>query len=216
MPFETFKRHAELQKAIYEESIDRQREANPDSPLKRPGPLVQAEPGNKSGGEIIKKGLPPAKQTPSCPPDKVRFFDWLYLPVRQMAKDLGTDEDFLFALAAKEGGWISDSLDHNTPLNNPFGVNKINDKGEAVGNKKYSTLDEAIEAWKKTGQGVSFGERVRNAKTAQEFIDRLQGKNMKYHPYNTVDSKYAEHYMEVFVSVPKYKKLYESYKEGRK
>ncbi|HME42130.1 MAG TPA: hypothetical protein VKF36_03505 [Syntrophorhabdales bacterium] len=211
MPFETFKKHATLQQSIYKESLDRQREANPDSPLKRPGPLAQAEPGKKrTGGEIIKKGLPPSRQTPSCPPDKVRFFDWLYLPIRQMAKDLNTDEDFLFALAAREGGWTDDSLDHNMPLNNPFGVNKINDKGQAAGNKKYSTLTEAIEDWKKTGQGTSFGERVRNAKTAQEFVDRLQGKNMKYRPYNTFDDKYAEHYMEVFVSVPKYKKLYET------
>jgi N-acetylmuramoyl-L-alanine amidase len=62
MPFDVFKRHADLQKSISQESLARQREANPDSPLKRPGPLAQGEPGKKSGGEIIKKGLPVLEQ----------------------------------------------------------------------------------------------------------------------------------------------------------
>jgi N-acetylmuramoyl-L-alanine amidase len=62
MPFDIFKRHAELQKSISQESLDRQRGANPDSPLKRPGPLVQDEPEKKTGGEIIKKGLPVPEQ----------------------------------------------------------------------------------------------------------------------------------------------------------
>jgi hypothetical protein len=50
-----------------------------------------------------------------------------------MAQDLNTTKTLMLTEAAKEGGWTTKNLDHNQPLNNPFGVNKINSKGQASG-----------------------------------------------------------------------------------
>ena len=72
-----------------------------------------------------------------CTPEKRRFFDWLNGPLGKMASDLNTLKALLLTEAAKEGGWTTGSLDHNQPLNNPFGVNKINGKGQAAGNIQY-------------------------------------------------------------------------------
>src|ERR1035438_1347178 len=41
----------------------------------------------------------------------------------------------------------ADALDHNIPLRNPFGRNLINKKGQAAGNKKFGSLDDAVDDW---------------------------------------------------------------------
>jgi RHS repeat-associated protein len=87
-------------------------------------------------------GLAPVR----CTSEKRRFFDWLDKPCGKLAKDLGTTKRFILTLAAKEAGWHKLDPDHNQPLNNPFGVNRIR-RGRTVGNVKYPSLDAAIEDW---------------------------------------------------------------------
>jgi hypothetical protein len=109
-----------------------------------------------------------------------------------MGDDLNTHEDFLLTLAAKEAGWTQSALDHNEPLNNPFGVNTIKD-GRAAGNKSYNSLDEAIQEWKRI-----FGDRVRDTQKLQEFIDGLQCKGKPCNKYNSATSNYEEIFKKVY------------------
>jgi RHS repeat-associated protein len=129
----------------------------------------------------------------SCDADKQKFFNWLKDHIKKMANDLNVPEDFLWALAAKEGGWsnhppVDDPenpgqkigpLDRNIRENMPFGVQHWIDDPKRPGKKKmvnkpYDSLDEAFDDWRITGQGVSFEDRVRDATMIQEFIDGLQ------------------------------------------
>jgi len=64
-----------------------------------------------------------------------------------MASDLKTTKTLMLTMAAKEGGWTVKHLNHNQRLNNPFGVNRINKKGQAAGNIHYRSLDDAITSW---------------------------------------------------------------------
>ena len=116
-----------------------------------------------------------------CPPEKKRFFNWLDAQLGKMASDLSTQKTVLLTLAAKEGGWTKEDLDHNMPLNNPFGVQLIRN-GKAVGNIDYTPrggLDAAINHWK-----TLYADRVRGAKTAEDFVKGLQHPE-KGDPYNT-------------------------------
>jgi hypothetical protein len=134
-----------------------------------------------------------------CPPDKRRFFDWLLTPLTKLAKELDTNSDFLLAHAAKEAGWTMGNLDHNQPLNNPFGVNRINSKGQAAGNVKYSSLDAALDDYKQR-----YG-HLKGAKTMEDFAYRV-----KHLPdgrvYNT-NPKYEGELRDLYPSVLKFKKL---------
>jgi len=123
-----------------------------------------------------------------CPPEKRRFFDWLDEPLGGMATDLNVREPLLLTLAAKEGGWDDRGLNHNIPLNNPFGVNKII-KGKAAGNIQYASLSEAISEWERM-----WGDRVRDVDTREGFVNGLQHPRIGK-PYNTADPRWAEKYM---------------------
>lgn len=126
---------------------------------------------------------------------KRRFFAWLAEPLTRMSKELNVPRDILFNLAAKEGGWTSQQLDHNMPLNNPFGVNRINDKGDAAGNKAYKSVDEAVDEWIRMR-----GESVRGVQTREEFVRRLQHPEPPARPYNTNSAKtYEPDFMEIDV-----------------
>lgn len=73
----------------------------------------------------------------------------------QLAKYLERDEHILIALVAKEAGWQNppevtekESIRHNIELNNPFGVNEIDEEtGEAVGNMEFDSLAQALSFW---------------------------------------------------------------------
>jgi RHS repeat-associated protein len=139
---------------------------------------------------------PGAGQRKDCPPEKRRFFDWLDKPLGGMASDLGTTKTLMLTLAAKEAGWTEKDLDHNQPLNNPFGVNKINKKGQAAGNINYPTLGNAIEDWKVQGTaagGIPWGERVKGAETPADFVRALQHPT-KGLPYNTQDPRWEKNF----------------------
>ena len=125
----------------------------------------------------------------TCSADKQRFFDWLADSLAAMAKDLDTTKQIMLALAVKEGGWNKIALDHNQPLQNPFGVNYIVNR-KAAGNKKYSSLQEAISEWK---QNHSY---VKGIKDPQAFVDALLA-----HHYNTVNPNYGGEYMDRYADV---------------
>lgn len=140
-----------------------------------------------------------------CPPSGVvRFFNWLCKPLKTMGSDLKTGADFLYALAAKEGGWQDKDLNHNMQLNNPFGVNRIKN-GQAVGNIQYASLNAAIADWKVNGAVMSWGVRVAGTQTAEDFINKLQCVGMNCPKYNSVNPIYIPDYLAVYKSVLKYK-----------
>jgi len=115
-----------------------------------------------------------------------------------MAKDLNTTKTLLLTLAAKEGGWTTEHLNHNQPLNNPFGVNSINRKGQAAGNIRYTTLDEAIKYWKQR-----FGDRVRGAQTVDAFINGLE-RPTTGDPYNANVDAYTKEFKNVHNTMLRY------------
>ncbi len=125
----------------------------------------------------------------TCSADKQRFFDWLAESLTAMAKDLDTTKQIMLTLAVKEGGWNKIALDHNQPLQNPFGVNYIVDR-KAAGNKKYTSLQDAINEWK---QNHSY---VQGVKDPQAFVNALLA-----HHYNTVNPNYGGEFMDRYADV---------------
>ena len=127
-----------------------------------------------------------------CPKDKRCFFNWLDGPLGQAAQDLHTTKALMLTMAAKEGGWTQPALDHNMPLNNPFGVNNIS-KGKAIGNKRYPTLPSAIQDWERM-----YGGRVGGTQSPDDFVYGLQHPDPPGMPYNSV---HADTYEDVFQNV---------------
>ena len=137
----------------------------------------------------------------ACPPEKRRFFNWLVDPLSKMAQDLNTTTTLMLTMAAKEGGWTKGDLDHNQPLNNPFGVNFINNQGQAAGNVGYSSLDPAIQYWEQR-----YGDRVQGTQSIDTFLKGLQHPP-KGDPYNSKDPNYETKFRAVYNSMIKYMKI---------
>jgi RHS repeat-associated protein len=137
-------------------------------------------------------GRPPQKES-ACPPDKQRFFKWLVGPLTKVAQDLNTTLPLMLTQAAKEGGWNKEGLDHNIPLNNPFGVNIIMG-GRAVGNVHYPTLDAAIQYWKQT-----YGDRVGGTRTLEAFAYGMQHPThgQPYNASKAYEGNYKDRYSDV-------------------
>jgi RHS repeat-associated protein len=155
--------------------------------------------GEGDGGLSLGFGGDPADPD-ACPADKRRFFNWLAGPLATMAQDVNTTLTLMLTLAAKEGGWTTGDLNHNQPLNNPFGVNRIS-HGRAAGNVHYPSLDAAIQYWEET-----FGDRVRGAQSAEAFINGLEHPAQGA-PYNKNIEKYTKVFMDVYSSMLKYMKI---------
>jgi hypothetical protein len=117
-----------------------------------------------------------------------------------MAEDLNVPEPILLALAAGEAGWNDSFLDHNMPLNNPFGSNSINENGDAAGNIAYPNLDSVIDAWKN-----NFGDRVVDDQDPASFVNDLQNP-VSGQPYNTQNPNYVPTYLKLYNSVLKWMK----------
>jgi hypothetical protein len=140
-----------------------------------------------------------AAASDNCPAEKRRFFDWLDEPLGSMADDLNVPESLLLTEAVKEGGWTAKALNHNQPLNNPFGVNDMCGK-KPCGNHNYKSLDEAINSWEN-----QFGERVQGVDTAADFVNGLE--HPKYgEPYNSNIPAYTEVYKEDYGYLTDYMK----------
>ena len=125
----------------------------------------------------------------SCTENKRRFFDWLAEPLLKMSKQLETTHQLMLTMAVKEGGWDKKGLDHNQPLNNPFGVNIIR-HGEAAANRPYASLDDAIADWIRQ---YSF---VKGITDPDKFVGALLD-----HGYNKYKVPYRTAFKEDYVSV---------------
>jgi RHS repeat-associated protein len=159
--------------------------------------------GNNPSGYVDPSGLV------CCTPEKRQFFDWLSAALGKMALDLDTTKALLLTLAAKEGGWNEEGLDHNMPLSNPFGTNIINNKGQAAGNINYTQLaggdpnaglNLAVGSWEQM-----FGNRVQGVKAADDFVYGLQHPDSG-RPYNTVNRKYEDQFQDLYDTMLKYMK----------
>jgi RHS repeat-associated protein len=164
--------------------------------------------GGSSGGvQTVKKPTTPThaptRSKPTTPPpgsrpcgaNQRRFFNWLdNSTIRGMATDLGTTPTIIFTLAAKEGGWQASDLNHNIPLQNPFGVNSINRRGQAAGNKKYLLLKDAVFDWR---HNVAAAPYVHGIKDAGSFVDTLLA-----HGYNANRVAYRSAFMSINGSMP--------------
>lgn len=136
-----------------------------------------------------------------CPKDKRCFFNWLDGPLGKAAQDLQTTKALMFTMAAKEGGWTQPDLDHNMPLNNPFGVNIIQN-GQAKRNRSYPTLGDAILDWERM-----FGDRVRGTNSPDDFVYGLQHPDHGF-PYNTAHKdEYEDVFQNVYDAVVRFMKL---------
>jgi RHS repeat-associated protein len=145
-----------------------------------------------------KKPKPPIDP---CPKEKRCFFNWLDGPLGGAAQDLNTTKALMFTMAAKEGGWTQPALNHNMPLNNPFGVNRIKN-GQAVGNIAYSSLSAAINSWES-----NFGDRVSGDTDPGGFVHDLQHPDPPGKPYNSVNPNYEDEFEQVYNAVQRFMKL---------
>jgi hypothetical protein len=158
------------------------------------------------------------KRPTTCPCDKIRFFNSYCYAVKTLSEKLKVNEDLIWTLAVKEGGWTDQAMDHNLPLNNPWGVNKT-ENGKAVGNKDYPSFDGAIDDWLKqgrgsNGKGISWAERVVGSQSATEFINNLQCRSDKVKgdprpcfKYNSWNPNYDSEYNGRYEDLQYYKKL---------
>ncbi len=129
-----------------------------------------------------------------CPHVKKKFFHWMEKPLLDLATELSTNRDFLFAHSGYEAGWGDEKgLDHNIALNNPWGVNNIR-KRKAVGNRHFASLEDAMEYYKKV-----YGKGVQGAKNIDDYINGLPQN------YNTVNPHYWDTLKDVYGHVLRYK-----------
>jgi RHS repeat-associated protein len=145
-----------------------------------------------------KKPKPPVDP---CPREKRLFFCWLDDSLGRAAQDLKTTKALMLTMAAKEGGWTQPDLNHNMPLNNPFGVNKIKN-GQAVGNINYPSLPAAIDAWER-----NFGDRISGTDNPSDFVSGLQHPDPPGKAYNSVNPNYESDFENVYSAVLKFMKL---------
>ncbi len=112
-----------------------------------------------------------------------------------MAQDLNTTLTLVLTHAAKEAGWTNANLDHNQPLNNPFGINKIKN-GKAAGNIAYPSLDAAIDYYK-----ARFGPNVGGSRTADDYINGLEHPPNGQPPFNSKIDDYTKAFKNVNASM---------------
>src|SRR5262249_46487192 len=96
-----------------------------------------------------------------CTDQQNRFFDDLLDPLTNLAQQLGIDPNLLLALAAHESGWLNAD---NRLLHNPFGLTQ-----GGKNNLQFDSFQEATDYW-----GQTFGSKVSEAQSIDDFIDRLQ------------------------------------------
>ena len=138
-------------------------------------------------------------------PDFKRFFDTLEQRVADLAKELGVPEDYILGHFAWESGYLND---HNVALNNPIGFTAA-----GKNNLSFASIDDAIKAYRD-----QYGQQIRGATSAQDFVERLQGKlNGKpvpgWHRYNSIDVNYEPHVLALIRSIARHEAEWRSRKE---
>jgi hypothetical protein len=131
-----------------------------------------------------------------------RFFDRLDAPLTRLANDLGLPERYLSGLSAYESKYYND---HNSTLNNPFGLTKAG--GDNI---RFRSVDEAMLYWK-----TQYGDQVRGATSAQDFAQRLEGMLngatvAGWHRYNSVNSKWENEVTATINSIENRRKIWQT------
>jgi hypothetical protein len=100
------------------------------------------------------------------PQDYQKWFDQVVEPLNVLAKKIPiADVMFLLAQSAHESSWLDQE---NFWLNNPLGVTQAG--GLNLG---YDSIQQAVDHWE-----CLYADRVRGAKTIQQYINGLQGKGL--------------------------------------
>jgi len=123
------------------------RKASADDPL-HPG-WPKDTPGGRGG-----------KYRPVLTGQQRDYFNDLYSLIHEMEHRLNLDEDLIFGLSAYESGYLND---HNRDLKNPFGLTNAGGR-----NLRFSSYPEVVDYWER-----SYGDTVRGARDADDFIARL-------------------------------------------
>lgn len=123
-------------------------------------PPVDAAKAPGKGARIGR--VAPAPGADGAPANFSRFFDMLYKPLSDLAKDLGVPEDYILGHAAHESWYLND---HNFALNNPFGFTKAGGR-----NFSFPSISDAIAAYRR-----DYGPHISGATSPSDFAERLQG-----------------------------------------
>ena len=163
------------------------------SPRRAIADVVQVRdiiPSERAGPASGSAGRPTTSRNPA---HVDRFFVELSDRLTDVARQLGIPPTWLIGLSAYESGWLNE---HNTRLNNPFGLTR---GGKA--NIAFASRDEAIEYWTR-----HFGPQVRGASSAEDFAARLQGRldgrrEPGWHRYNSVNPEWENKLLEQIETV---------------
>jgi hypothetical protein len=153
-------------------------------------PRKQAHPG----AAAITTAKPGAANGPR---DFKRFFDTVYQPLSDLAKELDVPEDYILGHSAYESGYLDN---HDFPLNNPFGYTKAGGR-----NLAFQSIAAAVAAYRK-----DYGSQIRGAASAKDFVGRIQGMLegkpvTGWRTYNTATKGYESAVSRVIDSIARHK-----------
>jgi hypothetical protein len=139
----------------------------------------------------------PAPAAEGGPRDFNRFFNTVYQPLSDLAKELGVPEDYLLGHAAYESGYLDN---HDFPLNNPFGYTKAGGR-----NLAFRSIAAAVAAYRD-----DYGTQIRGATSAQDFAERIEGRLAGkpvpgWRKYNSKTDEYEANVLRVIASVAHHK-----------
>ena len=114
-------------------------------------------------------------------------------------------EDYLLGHAAHESWYLND---HDFSLNNPLGFTNTGKK-----NLSFPSIADAISAYRER-----YGEQIRGATSAKDFVERIQGKlNGKpvpgWHTYNSITKDYESKVLGLLRSIPPHEAEWRKQKE---
>jgi hypothetical protein len=167
------------------DQLDREEEA-------RGGHDVSNEPrvpaGQREGGQWTSGGggsndAKARRRAMNTPHDQ--FFEIIEPAIRDLARRLGVDPNWILGVSALESGWYT--YPDSTKNNNPFGIREDDPNSDDPDDnveRHFDSIDEAVRTWEKI-----FGRKVVGAKSADEFIGRLQDTTGGRHAYNSEKGK---------------------------
>ncbi len=126
-----------------------------------------------------------------------RFFDAVHKRISDLAKELGVNEDWILGHSAHESNYLDN---HNFPLNNAFGQTNAGGR-----NLSFPSVADSISMYRN-----DYGPQIRGAASAEDFVDRIQGRlNGRPVPawrrYNSATSTYESDLLKVIRSIPRHK-----------
>jgi len=155
--------------------------------------IAHGKTGTKGESPVAK----PASGIKGASPDFNRFFDTLFQPLSDLAKELNVPEDYILGHAAYESGYLGN---HDFPLNNPFGYTMAGGP-----NLSSPSIAAAVAAYRN-----DYGSQIKDAASARDFVERIEGR-LNGNPipgwrkYNSKTEKYESDVVRVIESVARHK-----------